>query len=275
MAYINEGAAANVPIEEAYAPNINNLYAAFEQSEDQLRMALFNKKLGEQAGDEFHVDFFYGQQVEELDDVTLYALAACYRDVFNESWHESWTVDSALKEIRSSLQKKRGRTPVLSLLYKMNRLVGFCMAYVIESRSFNDSNMAFSSSTLKRHESIEIAQYWLNQVSKNSKFATIRELGVLKEFRQDKALFLCLPVLEKSHLCDCKVIFFRTKVTSQAFKLSLGVGFVPLQFFIVDDLLLMQGNLKYAVNLLHGTLGKKKRESWRMFFSNINRYLCQ
>lgn len=275
MPYYRNNTVENLPDVGGYRPRINHLYTAFEQTEDELRIAKLNKTLAEQAGLEFHMEFYFGTQVHSIDEEVLVSLAECYRDVFNESWGENWTVNSALNEIKSCLSPDPDRTPILSLLFKHERVIGFCWGFVVDSVCLAGESSPFSSSTLKRHESIDIAKYWLETVGKQNKFVTMRELGVLKEYRKDKAPFLSLPLFEKAKDCDCSVIFVRTKLTSNAFKWGLGIGLVPLQFFMVDGLLLMQGSLKYAVSVLSGLLEGNKRKSQQMILSNINRYFCR
>lgn len=275
MSYFHANTPARLADGSSYLPGLNHLYTAFEQSEDQLRIAKLNKILARLPSKDYHVDFFYGDMVFFLDDNLLLNIAECYKTVFNESWGENWTAQSALHEIKSCLQPDPDRTPVLSLLYKKEKVIGFCWAFVIDSKSLSGESAPFSASQLKRHESVEVAKYWLDRVGKKSKFISIRELGVIRKYRQDKAPFLCLPVFDKAQDLDCNVVFFRTKISSKAFKWSLGVGFVPLQFFMVDGLLLMQGSIKYAINLLNGLLGESKRKSQLLILSNINKYLCR
>jgi two-component system CAI-1 autoinducer sensor kinase/phosphatase CqsS len=45
----------------------------------------------------------------------------------------------------------------------------------------------------------------------------------------------------------CKYIFLRTPVSSQSLKWSLGIGFVPVHYFVVKQMLLMLGNLEHTV----------------------------
>ncbi len=142
--------------------------------------------------------------------------------------------------------------------------------------SLTEDSAPFSASALKRHESIEVVKYWLDSVGKLNKFVSIRELGVLKEFRQDKTPYLTTPIFERAKNVDCNVAFSRTKITSKAFKWSLGAGFVPLQLFMVDGLLLMKGSVKYAMNLLYGSIREtEKRKSQVEIIGNIKRYLCE
>lgn len=274
MAHLRDSAAVRLPRGNAYAPATPHIYTAYEQSEDELRLSKLNALLASQAGQDFRVEFYYGDQVAFIDQETLTSVAECYRDVFNESWGENWTVHSALEEIRTCLRPCPDRTPIVSLLFRENRVVGFCWAFAMDSDALDDDNAPFTSSSLKRHETVEVTRYWMQEVSSKKRFVSIRELGVIKEYRQDKAPFLCLPVFDKAQDIGCDVVFFRTKISSKAFKWSLGVGFVPLQFFMRDGLLLMQGSIKYAINLLNGLLGGQKRKSQHMIISNINRYLC-
>jgi hypothetical protein len=274
MPYFRNNAVENLPDVGGFRPRVNHLYTAFEQSEDELRIAKLNKTLAEQAGLDFNLKFYFGDQVSMLDEDVIYSLAECYRDVFNESWGENWTVNSAMEEIKSCLKADIEKMPILTLLFKQEKVIGFCWGFVVESGDLNVVNSPFSSSQLKRHESVDIAKYWLESVGKKSKFVTMRELGVIKEYRNDKAPYLSLPLFEKAKDFDCKVIFVRTKISSKAFKWGLGIGLVPLQFFMVDGLLLMQGSLNYAVSVLSGLLEGSKRKSQHAILSNINRYLC-
>ncbi len=274
MSYYRNNAVEHLPDVGGYSPRVNHLYTAFEQSEDELRINKLNQTLAKTAGADFKIEFYYGSQVANLDEHILTNIAECYRDVFNESWGENWTKHSALAEIKSCLQPDPDRTPILTLLFKEERVIGFCWGFVVDTDCLQGKKSPFSSSKLKRHESIDIAKYWLDMVGKKDKFVTMRELGVIKEYRQDKAPFLSLPLFEKAKDLECQVIFVRTKLSSKAFKWGLGIGLVPLQFFMVDGLLLMQGSLKYAVTVLSGLLEGNKRKSQHMILSNISRYFC-
>ncbi len=256
--------------------NVGHLFKVFEQSDEQAQLARLNLKLQKQCGEDFCLQFFSGDQLENIPRSTLVSAAQCYAEVFNESWGEDWTQDSALKEIHSFINCDPSYTPVMSLLFHGERVVGFSWGFIMDAESLIDGSAPFSNSALKRHESIEVARYWLGSVSKQSKLISIRELGVIKEFRQDKTPYLTIPLFEKAKSVDCNVAFFRTKITSKAFKWSLGVGFVPLQLFMVDGLLLMKGSVKYAMNLLYGSINEaEKRKSQVEIIGNIKRYLCE
>jgi hypothetical protein len=255
---------------------VGALFGALEQTDDQLVLAKLNLKLQEQCGEEFSLRFFSGEQLENIPQATLNSLAQCYAEVFNESWGEDWTIESALEEISRCINCDPSYTPVMSLLFREDRVVGFSWGFLMDTESLTESSAPFSCSELKRHESVQVARYWLTTVSKKNRLLSIRELGVIKEYRQDKTPFLTLPIFEKAKSVDCQVTFFRTKISSKAFKWSLGVGFVPLQLFMVDGLLLMKGSVKYAMGLLYGSIEEsKKRKSQVEIIGNIRRYLCE
>ena len=213
--------------------------------------------------------------MQRIPKSILASLARCYAEVFNESWGESWTEESAMHEVNKCIAGQEGYTPVITMLFKEERVVGFCWAFIMETDSLTEGSAPFSSSSIKRHESVSVAKYWLDSVGRKNLLVSMRELGVLKEYRQEKAPFLNIPIFEKAKAMDCNVAFLRTKTTSRVFKWGLGVGFVPLQLFMVDDLLLMKGNVKYALNLLHGSIDEScKRKSQHEIISNIKRYLC-
>lgn len=256
--------------------NIGHLFKVFEQSDEQLRLAKLNLKLQKQCGEDFTVQFYSGDELERIPRSTLLSTARCYAEVFNESWGEDWTLESALEEVTKVINCDPQYVPVMSLLFKDDQVVGFSWGFLMDSESLTDDSAPFSASTLKRHESVEIARYWLGNVSKHNKFLSIRELGVIKEYRQDKTPYLTIPLFERARSVDCNVAFFRTKISSKAFKWSLGVGFVPLQLFMVDGLLLMKGSVKYAMNLLYGSIDDAaKRKSQVEIIGNIKRYLCE
>ena len=261
---------------QIHPASIGALFGVMEQGEDQVVLAKLNLKLQEQCGEEFYLQFFSGQQLENIPHSTLISLAQCYAEVFNESWGENWTIESALEEIRRCINCDPVYTPVMSLLFREERVVGFSWGFLMDTESLTETSAPFSCSELKRHESVQVARYWLTNVSKKNRLLSIRELGVIKEYRQDKTPFLTLPIFEKAKSVDCQVAFFRTKISSKAFKWSLGVGFVPLQLFMVDGLLLMKGSVKYAMSLLYGSIEEtKKRKSQVEIIGNIRRYLCE
>jgi hypothetical protein len=252
-----------------------HLFRDSEPKHDHLLMARLNLKLQNQFGDDFCVQCHAGSQLHRIPRSTLLSLAQCYADVFNESWGEDWTLDSALREINNCINCDPAYLPIMTILFKEDRVIGFSWAYMLSAEALTPGSAPFSNSKVKRHESVEVARYWMDTVSRKSRLISIRELGVIKEYRNDKAPYLTLPIFEMASAQDCNVAFFRTKLSSKAFKWSLGVGFVPLQLFLVDELLLMRGNVRYATQLLYGTFDSKiKRTAQLEIIGNIKRYMC-
>lgn len=258
-----------------YPGTVGELINVREPVKEFSTLVRLNEKLQLQSGEEFSVQCWSGEQTRRIPGSILCSLARCYAEVFNESWGEDWTEESAMVEVKKCIETPVGYTPVVTMLFRGEDVVGFCWAFVMETDSLTDNSTPFSSSSIKRHESVSVARYWLDSVGRKNRLVSIRELGVIKEHRQDKTPFLLLPVLEKAKSMDCNVAFFRTKTTSKAFKWGLGIGFVPLQLFMVDDLLLMKGNVKYAMNVLYGSIDdSRKRQSQHEIIGNIKRYLC-
>lgn len=263
-------------VEPAFIPkNVAAVLQVREPVSDFSTITRLNDKLQKQCGEDFSVQCWSGEQLRRIPRSILESLARCYAEVFNESWGENWTQESAMQEISKCIVGQPGYTPVMTMLFKEEDVVGFCWAFIMETDSLTEDSAPFSSSNIKRHESVSVAKYWLDSVGRKNLLVSIRELGVLKEHRQDKTPYLTIPIFERAKAVGCNVAFFRTKTTSKAFKWSLGVGFVPLQLFMVDDLLLMKGNVKYAMNLLYGSIDESnKRHSQHEIIGNIKRYLC-
>lgn len=256
--------------------SIGQLFGVFEQTDERLVFSRLNLKLQKQFGEDFALQFYSGERLERIPRSILLSTAQCYANVFNESWGEDWTLESALQEIQDFINCDPHYMPVMTLLFHEEQVIGFSWGFMMTRDALTDDSAPFSASAIKRHESVAVARYWLHQVSSKDRLVSIRELGVLKEYRQDKTPYLTLPIFEKAKSVDCKVAFFRTRLSSKAFKWSLGVGFVPLQLFMVDGLLLMKGSVKYAMELLYGTIDEaRRRKSQVEIIGNIKRYLCE
>jgi hypothetical protein len=274
MSHFHGNTALNV--EPLFHPSrVGDLLTVVGPAKDFSTLVRLNEKLQNQCGEEFAVQCWSGEQVLRIPPSILRSLARCYAEVFNESWGESWTQETAMHEVNKCISAPSGYTPVLTMLFKEEEVVGFCWAFIMETDSLTEDSAPFSSSSVKRHESVSVARYWLDSVGRKSQLISIRELGVIKEHRQDKTPYLTIPIFEKAKAAGCNVAFFRTRTSSKAFKWSLGVGFVPLQLFMVDELLLMKGNVKYAMSLLYGSIeASSKRHSQHEIIGNIKRYLC-
>ena len=54
-----------------------------------------NQILKERMGQEFVIKMYFGKELDILTEKQLLEIANCYKEIFNESWGESWTTESA------------------------------------------------------------------------------------------------------------------------------------------------------------------------------------
>ena len=224
------------------------------------------------------IQTFEGNQVNRLSESQLVQIAHCYMEVFNESWGESWDEVAALREVKNSLRVESGRTPMASLLYRKNKLIGFAWGVLLDKDSLNaERDMPFELHQDDKEKGLRVAQYWLENIAKQNKLFLLRELGVLKSHRKLVAHFLTVSAFKRAIELGYNTTLFWTSIDSGAFNWGLGVGLTPVHFFIKKNLLLMLGSISYAVNVfdksLNSDLSNERR--YREFFGNINRYLCK
>jgi hypothetical protein len=238
---------------------------------------MLNVMLKEKLGEEYQLKTYFGDEVLHIDEDTLNDLAHCYMTVFNESWGESWTISSAKSEISHSLRSDPERIPLISLLYRGKAIIGFCWVLLMHKSAMSkEHDMPWELSDAEKVSGMTISEYWLSEVVKKDRIMFIKELGVLKEYRQVVSPFLSIPILERSANMGYDVGFLWTNVNSKAFKWGLGVGFSPVHFFITNNLLLMygsvQGSLKAMRNVVEASFSK---QSQYYMINNINKYLLK
>ena len=238
---------------------------------------MLNDILREKLGEEYRLETYFGDEVLQISAGTVDDLAQCYMTVFNESWGESWTLGSARAEIMNSLRADPERIPLISLLYKDDTIIGFCWVLLMHKTAMSkEHDMPWELSDGEKSTGMAISSYWLTEVVKKDRIMFIKELGVLKEYRQVVSPFLSIPILERSAQMGYDVGFLWTNVNSKAFKWGLGVGYSPVHFFITNNLLLMygsvQGSLKAMRNVVEASFSK---QSQYYMINNINKYLLK
>lgn len=253
------------------------LYKVFEQSEEQQQLAMLNVTVREKLGEDFELKTYCGEEVRDISEATFDALAVCYKTVFNESWGESWTDESAKREIKDSLRWDPERVPLLSLLYKGEAIIGFCWVLLLNKEVLSqERDMPWELSDAEKTNGMAISSYWLSEVVKKDKIMFIKELGALKEHRQKVSPFLSIPIFERAVKLGYDVAFLWTNVYSKAFKWGLGVGFSPVHFFITNNLLLMYGSVKGSVDTLKAVVDASfSKQSQYFMIKNINKYLLK
>lgn len=187
---------------------------------------------------------YYGKELLELKDDTLMQIANCYRKIFNEDWHENWTLETSLNEIVKSFQWNEKRIPIATLLYDKNTIVGFAWGVLLETQDLiPERDMPYNINSQKKMDGTKITSYWLEKIAKKKEVLLIRELGALKKFRRDIAPYILYPIYKLASTHNFKVVLFWTNIHSSTFKWALGVGWTPIYFFIEKDLVLMQGSI--------------------------------
>ncbi len=247
------------------------------QVSNQSSTAMLNDMIKEKLGEDYQLKTYFGDEVAHISEATINDLAHCYMNVFNESWGESWTLSSAKSEITHSLRSDPDRIPLISLLYKGEAIIGFCWVLLMHKSAMSkEHDMPWELSDPEKTNGMSISHYWLSEVVKKDRIMFIKELGVLKEFRQVVSPFLSIPILERSAQMGYDVGFLWTNVNSKAFKWGLGVGYSPVHFFITNNLLLMygsvQGSLKAMRNVVEASFSK---QSQYYMINNINKYLLK
>ena len=128
----------------------------------------------------------------------------------------------------------------------------------------------------KKQEGLAVAKYWLESVIGKETIFMSRELGVLKQYRREVAPFLTLPLFMRSLNTGYEVAMSWCNLSTKAFKWSLGVGLLPVHYFLTDDLLLFGGKIKQVISIVNNILGlDNENKNKRVLVDNINRYLIR
>jgi len=217
------------------------------RSVSTLDLDRLNRLITHLAGSEFRIVMLEGEALNNLDEGTLSAMADCYARLAREKWFENWSQDSAREELRQYFQSADNRINLVSLVYKGNEVIGLCLAFVFSAHQPGNLAAHFSSTRLSNKSNLEPTLEWISQAGGKEKLVSIRELGVLQHYEKIRAPLLCAPVYASALELDCKYIFLRTPVNNEALKWSMGIGFIPEQYFVVHDMLLMLGDLENTV----------------------------
>lgn len=217
------------------------------RSYSALDLPRLNRMLSRLAGNEFRIDVYAGEEVRQMEAATLSAMAECYARLAREKWNENWDAEFARETLQKYFQADEDRINLVSLVWRGNTVVGLCWAFIFSAA--NPGNLAahFSSSKLNNKDNLEATRDWISQVGGREKLVSIRELGVLGQYRKIRSPLLCSPVFARAREFDCKYIFLRTPVSGKSLQWALGIGFVPIHYFVVNQMLLMLGNLEHTV----------------------------
>jgi len=217
------------------------------QATSILDLQRLNQMLSRFAGKEYRIEVLVGDAVSNMDEATLTSMASCYARLAREKWFENWTTESAKEELKQYFQSDADRLNLVSLVYKGEEIIGLCWAFMFSASQPGNLAAHFSSTKLTNKANHEATRDWIAQVGGKEKLVSIRELGVLKQYRKIKAPLLCAPVYAAAMELNCKYIFLRMPVNSESLKWTRGIGFIPIHYYVVNEMLLMLGNLENTV----------------------------
>ncbi|MCP4130868.1 MAG: hypothetical protein GY754_07785 [bacterium] len=223
------------------------------------------------------LETYYGEELSLLNNDTLIALADCYAEVFNQSWNEKWTRETALNEIMEAFINQEDRIPLVTIIQKEGKIIGFAWGILTGISCLEaEKDMPYGLSKEKKEEGLTVAKYWLKNVLEFEKIFLYREFGIIQQYRGKLASFLTVNLLELAYEKNIKTLLYWTDLKSRIFYLGLGAGGYPIHFFLENDLILMGGNIKYSLDTARLVSDSNASdESYKIVAENINKYLCK
>ncbi len=220
---------------------------------------------------------YTGRELSELSKEKKEKIATCYMNTFNESWEESWTIETAFQHVEESFRYDGKRLPIASVVFDRNtNVAGFAWGVIANPDALLfDKDMPFSLNIEEKKQGIEISKYWLTKILKKETVLMYSEFGALKAYRGRLAPYLTVDVLESALNLNCQAMILWTNIKSSVFTLSLGIEWFPIHFFITQDLVLFGGSVKNSYEITKSmSEAKVSDESYERLFHNMNKYLC-
>ena len=243
----SEGRTALAPDSSDSSAMVSPQSSGEQASTSILDLNRLNGMLSRLAGKEFRIVVYTGDSVRHMDDRVLDAMAECYADLAREKWNEKWTAETARETLKNAFGSHAERTDIVSLVFKGDQIIGLCWAFLFSPKNPGDLAANFASAKLNNADNQQATREWLEQVGGEENLVTIRELGVLGQYRKIRPQLLCAPVFSSALEFGSQYIFLRTPVNSEALKQSQGIGFVPVHYYVVNQMLLMLGSLEQTL----------------------------
>lgn len=221
------------------------------------------------------VKTYIGEEIDLFSQSFLIKIAKCYRDIYNESWKESWNIKSALNEIKIAFKHFESRLPVVSIVFDKEKVVGFAWGKICRKTNIIlEYDMPFPLLYNEKKEGYDRIIYWLEKVNKTDLIFNYKEFGILKQYRDRLAAYLTYDVLKVVLDYECNKIFLWTNINSNAFNYSLGLSWYPIHYFIKNDLVLFAGDIRYSIKIVENICEKNANsESYNELFQNLGKYL--
>jgi hypothetical protein len=226
---------------------------------------------------------FFQEELKNLPTQLISEIADCYRLVYNQSWHEEWSTDDALREVRDSFEGSEGRIPIASIVFFEEKVVGFAWGLMTDTNHLvAERDMPFKLPQELKEEGVVKSIFRLQEVSKTDKVYLYRDFAMLKEYRGHVAPHLQMNILNTVNQMGYNVLLYWTNVESRAFDLGVGCKWFPFHYFTprIDGkaLALLMGSLKYSLSLIERGASPVKEvaeAAYEELLQNINDYRCQ
>ena len=225
---------------------------------------------------DIQIKTYVGKEVDDLSLDTLQSIACCYKEVFNQSWQDGWTNESAFHEVKHSLMVSKYRKPILVLAFLEKQVIGFSWLIMTSSKYVNNEDMPFSLADKQKKAGVEVIRYWL-KIAKQDKLLIYRELGIKKEYLKNGHYMsskLMMPMAQAAVDNGYGTLFYWTNPSNVTFEHCLGLGWHPIYFYPKEDRLIMKGSASSLIEFSKGFLDRDE-EIFRKMNVDIKKYFCR
>lgn len=188
-----------------------------------------NSSIKYHLGNNIELKLYFGGELSLLNEDELYKIAKCYMTVFNESWGESWTLLTALNEIKRVLFDGDKQKAGLCLLYDKQEVVGFSIVeYVtyqqLEVEHFSPKDIP----PFEKQYSFAVLCNWIKDIMGKESLIQLREVAILKDYRGKHLPHIMFQLynygLQRKH----DLIYYWTNTESKGYKWGVGCGMNPI-----------------------------------------------
>ena len=222
---------------------------------------------------------FYGEELQKLDDRLITSIAACYIEVFSESWHRSFTLESAKEEIKTAFKYEKTRIPIASILFYEEKVIAFAWGCITSAKYISaERDMPFKLPDELKQVGVQKARYWLKNITKKEELFIYGDYGAKKEHRGKLSAFMSYEIFDYLKNLGINTLLYWTNLRSRAFELGVGAKLIPIHFFEFNDLVLIAGNVRYSHAFMEKIIKGGKKELKQVYGeagANINDYFCR
>lgn len=226
------------------------------------------------ASEELKIEIFH-PHIKPLENHILKGIIETHCEIFNEGWAESWTFESAEKELRGLFYESSGRESLLCVLFKGNTVVGYALGQNTDTDHLSPKlDMPLTLSEGEKLDGIYRTKYIFETVIKQKQILAIQLLAIQKPYRNAYSPRLILPLLQSSLSKKVNTLYYWSNINSGAFKWGVGMGWYPYHFFMKNDLLLMFGSIPTTIYHVERVL-VRDRQAFTTVFSNLRKFECR